>query len=68
MERCERHAFDEAWEMLSNAYKGAFLKQKSDKINATTRQENEGNRGLYKNSCAKIRRQDSWAKSMCRPG
>ena len=31
-ERCDRRAFDEAWEMLSDAYKDAFLKQQNERI------------------------------------
>ena len=29
VERCDRHDLDEAWEMLSDAYKDAFPKQQS---------------------------------------
>ena len=32
VERCDRHAFDEAWKMLSDAYKDAFLKQQNERI------------------------------------
>ena len=30
--RCDRRAFDEAWEMLSDAYRDAFLKQQNERI------------------------------------
>ena len=40
--RCDRRAFDEAWEMLSDAYRDAFLNQQNERIDKKKKTAGKG--------------------------